>query len=79
MCTERKATGLFVLTSFRCDNVICVALNLQYIFVVMEDSDQTGRTLSLIRIFLWRTYHTVGFGMRRLKSLAIWSHLMGEN
>ena len=22
MCTERKATGLFVLTSFRCDNAL---------------------------------------------------------
>ena len=26
MCTERKATGLFVLADFLCDNAMCVSL-----------------------------------------------------
>ena len=32
-----------------------------------EDSDQTGRMPRLIRVFAGRTYHFVGFVMRRLK------------
>ena len=32
-----------------------------------EDSDQTGRMPRLISVFAGRTYHFVGFVMRRLK------------
>ena len=45
MCTERKATGLFVLASFLCDNVRGHAKNI--VFMTVSDPN-VSRVLSII-------------------------------
>ena len=43
-----------------------------------EDSDQTGRMPRLIWVFAGRTYHLVGFVMRRLIGCCYWSRICGQ-
>ena len=44
-----------------------VAKDPSFLHAVSEDSDRTGRMPRLIWVFAGRTYHLVGFVMRRLK------------
>ena len=45
-----------------------VAKDPSFLYADSEDSDQTGRMPKLIWVFAGRTYHFVGFVMRRLNS-----------
>ena len=52
------------------ESLLCtqwVAKDPSFLHANSEDSDQTGRMPRLIWVFAGRTYHFVGFVMRRLK------------